>query len=1165
MISKIFKNSIIIGGGISITAGTIGVAAYVVKVNAEESKNEDLVIDVNFDNNHFTKLSELDDFIAQYANSEKVKLKETEQFTLTIGGQQHYFSSVGNAIQYLKNNFVQQDKVYFDKDWQDYIDPVTGEFYNQSGKVQYVKNEKLYNIYRKSDGSFLHAPINDENANQNALTNAAKSYIQVHNAFFYDGVYYKSKSDFETHYRKKFAENKLNIGVHSNLKKLTTSTGETRFFNTNDVKGVEEFLYSYAMPYYKPHYYTSDSDMIPMTEENIGAMIGAITEEELDYIKIENNNDRLVEYVDMDKETPNGKLMGPSFVESGEGIFAMKDKNNWVKGEFKEANKTNNVYVQVISKTIDTLIQEFLLEKNGENEHQTPLWILFNNGLFDVSEKFYFKTKGLSLFDYISTFDQTLLSKFQSMLINASKGANFNIFTGIVMSYKWMINYMIQEKYNIDRVKDVANIFNQMSKLLDKLLAAKLKPFIGEMGDNNSLNYFEEAFSFNSLTFQRDTYSYIRRLASQYATPLNQSLYTLIMILNGFEQYILYYDQIISSLYGDMGQKMLNKEAVQFTLQPKIHHEKLLISSENWNHHNMSKNLIWKNFDNNFVSEINGVTREEINRKIDSFITEVNSTTEIAVANANSVISQLNMIYQQRSNSLYQTLLWDKIEEKYYYIAKVKTNEEHETEVEEVRYLDGSVYRYLTTTVGRSVLTENGVITDNYNLSNNSIDSPIKKLLSQVVDVVDKIVSIVKSAVDIIDGEIIKKFTKLSNTLSALSMIGPVFAIASILFEFLKVTETKNSYYFNHTNGDEFVWDGGVTKSRFFGIKTDEVFGINNLKLIDPIVVNDGYFSKYYLGDGIYRDDLTEARGLKAKTLISEVAMNKDEYRNSAKANIYWRVELNNSKTSFFDTITKLSNDFLINNRMAEASTNIYQLDDGQISSSAEAIFEQKLAILLSELRPIYIFKEPEIVNGRQMLGSFNYVYPLYHEGEIIERPTNPNSMEYKNYEKYYSKLTIINKNINLANVKNDNPDKSKYLELTKKPVEDIFKENINKLITKVSVETKLATFGEMLKIDINEKKSFDLITSKPKVDYIHTYINNKGYKKYFDNIEHLLEMAAGWDEFRLFKHLDIIWDDKYNFFGELYNSKKEIRDYLIKNFTGVKEENYNEETNEII
>lgn len=476
--------------------------------------NSDDFKDIVYKGHSFKNSSELLDYIK--ANSKEEEFTDGQKlFTVEFGPNVKNFKSYEEAIKEVDSKITSKE-VYL-KPGVSFDQAKLGNEISSDNFIDKA-NTETYVVFEKSSGMYSFAPKSKPDEVKRAREDAVLSFIQVHNAYQFDGKYFHSTTELELYLRNEYSINpRANILNTPNGDKAIVINGfplQIKVDNSGqiDAKDLKDKISSQIKPYWN-----NGTSNVLLDANNIDQ--GYLSTFNPKAIQIVSNGDQTTQIVDMDSSTPNGNLYGSYYINSGMGIDGVSKTENWNQVEQSPQAISELKDIEILK---STMVQ--LLKSQGVDN------------LLDIFNSITISKDGDSLSEYLqglgSQNDNKVLRGFLEFQYQISKGSRYNFLDGLISSYKYLINYLIQEKYNTDIVVNVAKYFESISEYLDASLYSRMiLPFTGDQAGSDPLgvgnfHYFKTAFSFYTenngspeLSFQSNPYASYRKLIGN--APLN--------------------------------------------------------------------------------------------------------------------------------------------------------------------------------------------------------------------------------------------------------------------------------------------------------------------------------------------------------------------------------------------------------------------------------------------------------------------------------------------------------------------------------------------------------------------------------------------------------------------------------------------------------------------
>ncbi|MGZ9413802.1 hypothetical protein [Mycoplasma sp. Z386] len=394
-------------------------------------------------------------------------------------------------------------------------------------------------------------------------------------------------------------------------------------------------------------------------------------------------------------------------------------------------------------------------------------------------------------------------------------------------------------------------------------------------------------------------------------------------------------------------------------------------------------------------------------------------------------------------------------------------------------------------------------------------------------------------------------------------VLGPWAFGAEILFDFIIQaigTEEFHEYVFKPNSEEDYIWQGGSSTKRFWGLWNKVNSDISKIKdkILTPVkILNATVKDEFYFNNKKYDQYMFEY--LK-KEVIQEIEKGnlQLEYIDDLKILYSFEKEIPTStfdkKTMpFFESVQELQNYLANEDNRARYLTDITYLkfdsDNFQYKvDNYKELMKKFINYLNINLKPIYLLQVPELKDS----------YPLEQE-KFLENP----SLE--KYDTSYLSREEIEKlllNNDLSNserfvvLDTNIRSNSKYVYL------DVKKE-IEQLLTKYADKFKVRS-KFVLRRDIDGQYKYSELKSYQKVILYKTF-DKENNVKYFLNYDQAKEFL------KTDKSLDIRKEvyrynprTVYSYLGKEFDSKEELINYFIEEYRKNKIKGENNEKNNI-
>lgn len=351
--------------------------------------------------------------------------------------------------------------------------------------------------------------------------------------------------------------------------------------------------------------------------------------------------------------------------------------------------------------------------------------------------------------------------------------------------------------------------------------------------------------------------------------------------------------------------------------------------------------------------------------------------------------------------------------------------------------------------------------------------------------------------------------------------------------------KTTSDYVYTDTGNvnDSYVWDGGITNSRFWGLIVTEERSIKHAKLLDPIEYIPEFVNSYYYFNGKKYTNL-DSTNLKADALTA--ILNGDVITNDIHSVYSFEKDLkkfeegDNAKY-FFSTIDDLKKHLKVNERNLLKTRYLTEGAYMEFDSVQEPIWTKNydeisktlLQLIDEKLRPTLVMKIPELSQSNIPIDQLNKDYHGF----------NNNSINYKtilkqlNGEKELKSNEFLMFDTNLFNTKIGKYFHD-YLMKTYELRLKLFREKFNVLSKMVSKEMLFTN------------KNYDELKSSTRHKIFKIYGINGEYKMFlsYDTAINYLHKKNYLDITQKTEEYEFL--NKYFYDGKYFNSWDEVIKY---------------------
>ncbi|NQZ29616.1 MAG: hypothetical protein HRT98_04500 [Mycoplasmatales bacterium] len=1288
-------------GTIGLTVATAAVATPIaLNITNQEIQNPSFGHELKFMGKTFTSKSQL----LSYINNNSKKIMQAAGsgiYSAKIGNDIVDFYTYKDAMDFIKKHIVSEEV---------YLKPgVENMKLTSIGPDSFIKTKstRKYVVFKKYNAdfdkrattgvmehSYTFALLPRESDTQKrkdllrykieeARIEAAKSYIQVHTSFYFNGIYFKTINDLRRYMNQNRKTFFKKINGNSTYSIINTERGLLKFDSkSKDLAKNKDFrrkIQDFAVPYYNVAPDGQPAKWIRANQGNIPQIAASLKDENLRYIKVNSNNDTATEVVDMDSSTPNGMLYGNYFVKSGLGMEEAKKKSNWKEERDIKASSSKEL--------VDITILKSIINYAFDSHKIKNLVYLIAQTKLD-------KSSGATFSDFLSSTNyfkrkEGYMKDVSKLIISLSHGVRHNFLDSIITTHSFLINKMIKNNENSEDIIKVAQYFDSISKIMDSFIAPLILPFVvnkknGEKLKNFKFEYFSNAFKFydkNSLglgiNFQSNPYSYYKKLLgndNQTKDHLQRKVYFQILKASmGMNSIMLTGLRHNQNVYSEWEQNQIIKIKDAHRYKDSLNatnpnFNELNIPLENLSFSKKRKDSSLWDFSFDGLQNSSPDSKEwvsiwnNLNQIKDSIkINNIKIAPDTIMKNANNYI----MNFQNKAIDKYKETISKKknlilgkygnTQEEFQEndfntntFAMIPISPEQTNLLKTGRSLASSYdgYQYLKNMIASAViplrervkdfLTNVGTFAGQAALAvatagasaegmavKEAMVKPSKKTsawafksakskLGQFVkmDTKDKLDTTDKIFKSFPTGTIkdspatsfLKEIQLMTNpAFGLLSMLGgeyaklindymdisisivknviPGFSMIMGIFDNFNKTERQTYKFKAAEDGTQLLWNGGQVDYSWWGLKSEQVYSIKDLKIIISPEIISGFSDSedgYYYGNKIH-SDLSALRFYMAQKKIDSL-LNKDraKFLQNNEDKIKWGLPLenqNDSKVAKYDKLEDLITNTALLASKDTISKKIYVSGSG-LQSSSDITWNSNLETFLNNQKRVLIIKMPKTINGElQQEKNFELPKPFYKNGAVMKKDPG-DLMDYSRYITLNPNLVIKGKderekiksiagNVDL----NDSKIYKKYKKIlnTLESVAnyDHFStiESLNDLIKRYAVGLRIDS-KEVIYEVLNDPQNL-LVNSKIKsatkgsYEYLDNSWTNQtktiykinaknGEIKYFlSKREALLELKN--NEFKIY--LTSLQRDsmKYLFNGMVFNSISEIYDYIIK------------------
>lgn len=384
----------------------------------------------------------------------------------------------------------------------------------------YFNKPEITTIYRGKNNSIFNSAIE-----------AKKSYLSIHDAYYFNGMYFRNLQELKLYLDSVYYSSKDSEGFNNSLDKssiaiIDTNGNYSSPINKNALKSNDmsnesinakkefvNFINDGVKSYIE---ISNENTKTYFSKNNFSNILSNFSN--YDYTKIYSNQGKGTFVVDLSVDDEN-TLFGPYFVNATKEIELMTNTDQW-----KKVTKDD----PIISKERDSaqiagflgiiLPEQVFSDENIEekNKQISPINIKTLNNELNL------------YFNEIRNFSPILFENYLNFINLIKSGKNYNSFYSIILSHAWLIDNLIRFGANETIIKKTKVTFNNIAKEIDKnisILIPESLLFSSRDGDKDKKISFEEILDFDSNVkdFNTDIQYYVDEISyySEFINAIN--------------------------------------------------------------------------------------------------------------------------------------------------------------------------------------------------------------------------------------------------------------------------------------------------------------------------------------------------------------------------------------------------------------------------------------------------------------------------------------------------------------------------------------------------------------------------------------------------------------------------------------------------------------------
>lgn len=904
-----------------------------------------------FDGKAYTNFEELfNDVSLKYLKS-STNVNERYKWSINDGGNLKYF----NDPTLLRNELMKLIKTT--NGYSSYDIEGNNTYFGTNNELSAEAIAKIYNgnyddlkqqIYRGKNNSIHTSELS-----------AKKSYLSIHDAYYFNNLFFQNKEQLELYlnieyfnednnYPTSQAQKVVSIlnqakGSKSNainqdllFSILNNSTNEqnkkdimdakksfANFINLSSNKYLQIKNFSQAenkdnYTYYKDGEITSSSQLINDFNNP-------------DYTRLYENKGNAMYVVDLDQDD-KANLYGSYFVSSTKDIEMMKDTKNWY-----QVTSSSRFIAKQKDATLISNIFDFILLTDDNVDLPINISQLNESLIIPYFDKL--KLKHLNIYN-----------RFSQLIKDLNNGVNYNSFYGLLISYVYLLNNLINERASESMIKETKDLFDKIAAFADEIIYL-IFPSSILTGKNNEKVSFRKVFNFkdNNKDLNTDVDYYVDVISEnhpQFIVTLSIMSFAITNSLFNGSAIEFKYDKFShmldsSASYQEQRMEEKYKDDYKFiydlfsTWNVEDFYNKLTQSSqyERSNIKSQTKlDLVKEMAVQNFLK----LNFSRIPAEINYFDTKTYfPTTSSSSSGHNNII-----YYVENKNSVFyemRTSISNKI---------IKINNSATTEYEKISFSNFLLIKMLSSFKWNEISINN--LLEKYEKKNidqatlyDELNSMLDKLSNEqfaekfqiiknsmevhftlsktpeyenkmeqknieyakafvndyknLIESIEKFSDVLKNTFEMAE-DVNKAFSNIIKNLGAVSVVFgwvgiAISAVSFILDAFLPQTKYI-SYVFETQDGKKYIWDGGKKTTMLWGLVETSSVGINQMKLIGPKKIFDSNDKEEYYFDGNRYDTLNELKIDQLRKILN------GKYQNESIKNVYSWENLDRELTS---------------------------------------------------------------------------------------------------------------------------------------------------------------------------------------------------------------------------------------------------------------------------
>lgn len=1164
-----------------------------------------------FDGKTYTNFEELfNDVSSKYLKS-STNVNERYKWSINDGGNLKYYNDptqLRNELMKLikstsgySSDDIEGNSSYFGANNELSADAIA-KIYN--GNYDDLKQQ----IYRGKNNSIHTSELS-----------AKKSYLSIHDAYYFNNLFFQNKEQLELYLNSQYfnednnnptsqAQNVVSVlnqtkGSKSNainqdllFSILNNTTNEqnkndildakksfANFINLSSNKYLQIKNFSQAenkdmYTYYKDGEITSSSQLINDFNNP-------------DYTRLYENEGNAMYVVDLDQDD-KANLYGSYFVSSTKELEMMKDTKNWYQITSSSRFIAKQKDAALISNIFD--------------------FILFPDDNVDLPINISPLNESLIIpyFDQLKLKHSNIYNRFSQLMKDLNNGVNFNSFYGLLISYVYLLNNLINDQASEAMIKETKDLFDKIATFADQIIYL-IFPSNILVGKNNEKVSFKKVFNFkdNNKNLNTDVDYYVDIISEnhpQFIVTLSIMSFAITNSLFNGSAIEFKYDKLSNMLAASASYQEQRMEE-KYKDDYKFIYDLFSTSNLEGFYNKLTQSSQYAR------SNINTLTRQELVKKMalqnflklnfSKFPAEIDYFDRKTIFTSSSSSSGNNVIlYVSNENSVFykmSTSIANKI---------ITINNNATTDEEKISFTNFMLIKMLSSfKVNESVILnmlykyENKIL--NQESLYNELDSMLNKLSNeqfaknfQIIQnsmeihftvsktpnyeynvnnqnkkyvtaafegfewVYDKINSFIG------DLKTMKESSSVAQLSSAIKKLGKVSAIfgwvgiaiscVTLLIEAFMPETEYISYVFETQDGKKYIWDGGEKTTMLWGLVETSSVGIDQMKLIGPKKIFDGNNKEEYYFDGNKYDTLNELKTDQLRKIIN------GRYQNESIKNVYSWENLDRELTSVPEHVFDMENlgsaDSILNIDLQTAASSSFVPQD-----LVQYVYHKIAVDIVNNNKNSKYFTSSFMYAGGITSGGSSDKNTIIQEIlkdiksiKIAQLPKldenlRPISKDQAGDDGSIGEFVLPSKSWNLSIVSYNNTNNQYIIydpNISNEGSQQysISDADVVKIIEQQFIEQFMVDTKYVIKHDVHTTNLYSELTPNVNAYQIYNATIWNGESNNFLNLSDALNWLLTKMEFTMYEYSKV--ENIYEYNGIIFNSKEEFRNYILEN-----------------